>query len=77
VVYSVEHGCDLSIDKDPISFKKATKCYDSKKWLNAMKEELKSMDDNEVWELVELPNEKKQVGCKWVFKTKRDSKGNI
>ena len=77
VVYSVEHGCDLSIDKDPVSFKKAMECYDSEKWFNAMKEELKSMDDNEVWELVELPNEKKRVGCKWVFKTKRDSKGNI
>ena len=77
MVYSVEHGCDLSIDKDPVSFKKAMECYDSEKWFNAMKEELKSMDDNEVWELVELPNEKKRVGCKWVFKTKRDSKGNI
>ena len=77
VVYSVEHGCDLSIDKDHVSFKKAMECYDSEKWFNAMKEELKSMDDNEVWELVELPNEKKRVGCKWVFKTKRDSKGNI
>jgi hypothetical protein len=77
VVYSVDHGCDLGIDKDHVSFKKAMECYDSEKWLNAMKEELKSMDDNEVWELVELPNEKKHVGCKWVFKTKRDSKGNI
>lgn len=42
-----------------------------------MKEELKSMDDNKVWELVELPQGSKRVGCKWVFKTKRDSKGNI
>ena len=42
-----------------------------------MKEELKSMDDNQVWDLVELPESSKQVGCKWVFKTKRDSKGNI
>ena len=35
------------------------------------------MDQNKVWELVELPEEYKVVGCKWVFKTKRDSKGNI
>ncbi|WVZ17437.1 hypothetical protein V8G54_010419 [Vigna mungo] len=46
-------------------------------WLNAMKEELKSMDDNKVWDLVELPDGSKRVGCKWVFKTKHDSKGNI
>ena len=42
-----------------------------------MKEELKSMNDNEVWDLVELPKEIKIVGCKWIFKTKHDSKGNI
>jgi len=35
------------------------------------------MDDNQVWDLVELPESSKQVGCKWVFMTKRDSKGNI
>ncbi|CAL9092278.1 unnamed protein product, partial [Musa textilis] len=32
---------------------------------------------NGVWELVELPDNCKRVGCKWVFKTKRDSTGNI
>jgi len=35
------------------------------------------MDQNEVWDLVELPESYKRVGCKWVFKTKRDSNGNI
>ena len=42
-----------------------------------MNDELKSMDQNKVWDLIELPNNCKSVGCKWVFKTKRDSKGNI
>ena len=32
---------------------------------------------NEVWDLVELPNGAKAIGCKWVFKTKKDSLGNI
>ncbi|KAL9241946.1 hypothetical protein vseg_015997 [Gypsophila vaccaria] len=35
------------------------------------------MGNNKVWELVELPEDFKTVGSKWVFKTKRDSKGNI
>ncbi|WVY90570.1 hypothetical protein V8G54_036084 [Vigna mungo] len=77
VVYSVEHECDLSIDEDPVSFRQAMESNNSENWLNAMKEELKSMDDNKVWDLVELPNGSKRVGCKWVFKTKHDSKGNI
>jgi hypothetical protein len=42
-----------------------------------MKDELKLMDQNEVWDLVELPERYKKVGCKWVYKTKRDSKVNI
>ena len=49
----------------------------SDKWLMAMKEELKSMDDNNVWEMTELPKDSKRVGCNRVFKTKRDSKGNV
>ena len=42
-----------------------------------MEEELKSMKDNEVWDIVELPKGIKTIGCKWVFKTKHDSKGNV
>ena len=49
----------------------------STKWSNAMNDELKFMKDNDVWDLVELPKGKKPIGCKWVFKTKRDSKGNV
>ncbi|RVW58138.1 Retrovirus-related Pol polyprotein from transposon TNT 1-94 [Vitis vinifera] len=40
-------------------------------------DEMKSMKDNGVWDLVELPESVKQIGCKWIFKTKQDSKGNI
>ena len=35
------------------------------------------MKDSDVWDLVRLPKEKKLIDCKWVFKTKRDSKGNV
>ena len=72
------HEFDLSIDNDLVSFSQAIKGDNSAKWLDAMKEELKSMTDNEVWDnLVKLPKESKRVRCKWVFKTKRDSNGNI
>ncbi|GJW46001.1 retrovirus-related pol polyprotein from transposon TNT 1-94 [Tanacetum coccineum] len=49
----------------------------SEMWIDGMKEELKSMAQNKVWDLVNLPEGSKRVGCKWVFKTKRDSKGNV
>lgn len=35
------------------------------------------MMDNEVWDIDKLHVEKKPVGFKWIFKTKRDSKGNV
>ena len=77
IVYALEHESDLSIDNDPVSFNQAMSCENSDKWLMAMKEELKSMDDNNVWEMTELLKDSKRVGHKWVFKTKRDSKGNV
>ena len=42
-----------------------------------MKDEMKSMQDNDVWDLVELPKRVKPIGCKQIFKTKQDSKGNV
>jgi len=31
----------------------------------------------ETWDLVELPNGKKPIGCKWVYKTKFQVDGSI
>ncbi|XP_022891766.1 uncharacterized protein LOC111406610 [Olea europaea var. sylvestris] len=42
-----------------------------------MKEEMSSLKSNRVWNHVELPSGAKAIGCKWVFKTKEDSLGNI
>ena len=42
-----------------------------------MNVEIKSMEDNDVWDLVPLPEDVKPIGCKLVFKTKRDSKGDV
>ncbi|RVW83861.1 Retrovirus-related Pol polyprotein from transposon TNT 1-94 [Vitis vinifera] len=52
-------------------------CEESNLWYDAMKDEMNSMASNGVWNLVELPDGAKAIGCKWVFKTKKDSLGNI
>ena len=77
VVYLQEHEFDMDLEDDPISVSQVKQSSDSKKWIEAMKDEMKSMKDNGVWDLVELPEGVKPIGCKWIFKTKRDSKGNI
>ena len=35
------------------------------------------MEENKVWDIVDLLEGAKWVKCKWLFKTKRDSKGNV
>lgn len=40
-------------------------------------ENLKSLEDNEIWELVQLPKGRKAVGSKWVYKMKTDADGSI
>ena len=39
--------------------------------------EMNSMNTNDVWDLEEISNGAKTVGCEWVYKTKYDSKGNV
>ena len=42
-----------------------------------MNEEMKSIKDNDVWELISLPKGAKPIGCTSIFKTKRDSKSDV
>jgi len=68
---------ELILDDDPTSYKEAIESEYSSEWLNDMEDEMKSMSTNEVWDLIEIPKGAKTVDCKWVYKTKCDSKGNI
>ena len=67
----------MGLEDNPISVSQVKQSSNSEKRIEVMKEEMKSMKDNGVWDLVELPEGVKPIGCKWIFKTKRDSKGNI
>ena len=49
----------------------------SSKWTAAMEDEMKSMSANKVWDLEEILKGGKTVGCKWVYKMKCYSKGNV
>ncbi|KAL6329782.1 hypothetical protein AAG906_037488 [Vitis piasezkii] len=72
-----EYDIGIGVEDDPIMFSQAMGGNESTLWYNAMKDEMNSMANNQVWDLVELPKCAKVIGCKWVFKTKRDSSGNI
>ena len=42
-----------------------------------MQNEIDSLHDNNVWELVELPLDRQPMGTKWVFKVKKNANGSI
>ena len=68
----------LLLDNDePLTYAEAMVDPDSELWLEAMRSELKSMDDNQVWNLVDLPNGARTIECKWIFKKKTDMDGNV
>ncbi|GJS89991.1 putative reverse transcriptase domain-containing protein [Tanacetum coccineum] len=46
-------------------------------WIETMQEEFLQFKLQEVWTLVELPNRKRAIGTKWVFRNKKDEKGIV
>ncbi|KAK1594920.1 hypothetical protein QYE76_059252 [Lolium multiflorum] len=60
-------------DEDPTTYEEAMMSPDSNKWQEAMKSEMGSMYDNKVWTLVDLPDSRKAIENKWIFKRKTDA----
>ncbi|KAK9063841.1 hypothetical protein SSX86_017713 [Deinandra increscens subsp. villosa] len=46
-------------------------------WRKAMIEEMEALDQNNTWNLVNLPINKKAIGCKWVFTVKVNPDGSL
>ena len=67
----------MGLEDDPISFSQVKQSVNSHKLIETMKDEMKSMKDNDVWDLVKLLEGAKSIGCKWIYKTKQDSKDNF
>jgi hypothetical protein len=42
-----------------------------------MDEEMVVLNANATWELVTLPKDKKEIGCKWVYKIKHNADGSM
>ena len=76
-MYLQESYYNVGVEHDLETFSQAVSSKDFDLWYEAMKAEIDSMASNRVWDLVELPIGKKSFGCKWVFKTKKDSLSNI
>ncbi len=67
----------LEENKIPVTYKDVGKIkeLDNKayqEWLNAMKDEVNALNDQDVWELVNCPNDQKPIRCRWVYAIKSD-----
>jgi hypothetical protein len=47
------------------------------KWDNAMDEKMATLDATATWELVVLLEDKKIIGCEWVYKVKHNANGFV
>src|SRR4051812_8931341 len=70
---------DMLVDNtdDPATYEEAMMSPYSNKWQDAMKSEIGSMYENQVWTLVDLPDGPKDAENKWIFKKKTNADGNV
>ncbi|CAL9023862.1 unnamed protein product, partial [Prunus brigantina] len=59
---------------EPSSFKAAST---TSAWQSAMREEIEALHAQGTWDLVPLPPQKNLVGCKWVYRIKKNADGSI
>ena len=65
----------LSASKeDSRTIKEAINSTKGKFWNKAMEEEMESLRKNDTWDIVTLPNGRRSIASKWVFKRRRKMK---
>lgn len=62
-------------ESEPSNYKEAMSSTRNKEWLEAMTEELRSLEKNRTWILVDPPKNQKIIGCKWIYKRKEGIPG--
>ena len=70
-------AADEEVKQNPESVREALQGPHRKKWQQAMNNEMESLRENGVYELVDMPKGKKVVKSKWVLKVKTNEKGEI
>ncbi|KAJ7961274.1 Retrovirus-related Pol polyprotein from transposon TNT 1-94 [Quillaja saponaria] len=73
VIEDVNLFC-LVANSEPLFFEEAE---NDKKWRQAMDEEIIAIEKNDTWELANLPKDHKAIGVKWVYKVKKNAKGEV
>ncbi|GJV48710.1 putative ribonuclease H-like domain-containing protein, partial [Tanacetum coccineum] len=64
-------------DEHAMEPKKVIQALEDSSWIEAMQEELLQFELQKVWTLVDLPNGKRAIGTKWLFKNKKNERGIV
>ena len=68
----------MLLDHDkPTNYEEAMMSLDSAKWLEATKSEMGSMYENKVWTLIDLPDDRRAIENKWIFRRKIDADRSV
>ncbi|GJY51517.1 putative ribonuclease H-like domain-containing protein [Tanacetum coccineum] len=67
----------ISLFSPQMEPKKVIQALEDPSWIEAMQEELLQFQLQKVWTLVNLPNGKRAIGTKWVFRNKKDERGIV
>ncbi|KAG9440057.1 hypothetical protein H6P81_020222 [Aristolochia fimbriata] len=65
------------IEDDPLTYTEAMRSSDASLWEEAVKSEMDSILSHNTWVLTDLPPGSRPIGCKWIFKRKRNPDGSI
>ncbi|BBH06861.1 hypothetical protein Prudu_018617 [Prunus dulcis] len=72
-----EWRCTSYVRNKPDRFVFSSKALEDSKWKFAMVKEMKALQANGTWDMVNIPDEKRTVGRKWVFTVKHKPNGSI
>ena len=65
----------FDIEDDSRLVKDVINSVEGKIWKMAMDEEMESLRNNKTWDLIILPNGRKPIASKWVFKKNMNATG--
>ena len=72
------NSCSFIVSLDSISLPNTIReALSHHGWRSAMVEEMKALDDNGTWNLVQLPARKKVIRCCWAFAFKVNPDGSV
>ncbi|GJS51507.1 putative ribonuclease H-like domain-containing protein, partial [Tanacetum coccineum] len=72
-----QQHCLFACFLSQIEPRKVSEAFEDGSWVEAMQKELLQFKLQQVWVLVDLPNDAKVIGTKWVYRNKKDERGVV